>query len=227
MVLKYHHVHYDQGNCFKLHRDYREESGLIYLADRIDALINHNQPILPQLRRLKKEVRDHSGTFYDPRYVDAFMKIADEEYIWLEMNDPAVVLRLNMDDFGSVNMDDARIVELAEACSFLIDFQSHFTAAHSARVASCAASLGSYYGYNEADCFKLKAAGYFHDIGKLAIDVSILDKPGKLTEEEFAIVRSHPYYTYHFLENIDGLDGIRIGWDSIMSASMARAIPSI
>lgn len=45
-------------------------------------------------------------------------------------------------------------------------------------------------------------AGYLHDLGKLAISNKILDKPGRLSEDEFNIIRSHTYYTYHLLEPI-------------------------
>ena len=45
-------------------------------------------------------------------------------------------------------------------------------------------------------------AGYLHDLGKLAVSNEILENPGKLSENEFNIIRSHPYYTYHLLESI-------------------------
>ncbi len=54
----------------------------------------------------------------------------------------------------------------------------------------------------------MKIAGNFHDLGKLAIPNSILEKPGKLTEEEFAIIKQHTYYTYTILNTIGGIDQI-------------------
>ena len=45
-------------------------------------------------------------------------------------------------------------------------------------------------------------AGYLHDLGKLAVSNEILEKPGKLSEDEFNVIRSHTYYTYHLLESI-------------------------
>lgn len=45
-----------------------------------------------------------------------------------------------------------------------------------------------------------------HDLGKLAVPVQILEKPMKLTKDEFNIIKSHPYYTYRILETISGLD---------------------
>ena len=54
----------------------------------------------------------------------------------------------------------------------------------------------------------MEAAGYLHDLGKLAIPNSILEKNGKLTMEEFSLMKSHTYYTYSVLNTIGGLQQI-------------------
>jgi len=56
-------------------------------------------------------------------------------------------------------------------------------------------------------------AGYLHDLGKVTVDNSILEKPGKLNEDEFNIIRAHTYYTYHLLYAIPQFDTIKI-WAS-------------
>ena len=54
----------------------------------------------------------------------------------------------------------------------------------------------------------MEIAGNLHDIGKLAIPNAILNKPGKLTKEEFAVMKSHTYYTYSVIKTIGGLEQI-------------------
>jgi len=54
----------------------------------------------------------------------------------------------------------------------------------------------------------MEVAGNLHDIGKLAIPNSILDKPGKLTKKEMAVMKSHTYYTYFVINTIGGLQQI-------------------
>jgi HD-GYP domain-containing protein (c-di-GMP phosphodiesterase class II) len=54
----------------------------------------------------------------------------------------------------------------------------------------------------------MEVAGNLHDIGKLAVPNSILDKPGKLTKEEMAVMKSHTYYTYFVIDTIGGLQQI-------------------
>jgi len=55
----------------------------------------------------------------------------------------------------------------------------------------------------------MKIAGNLHDLGKLAVPVEILEKPGALTAAEFNIVKAHTYYTYKVLRNFRDMENIR------------------
>ncbi len=57
-------------------------------------------------------------------------------------------------------------------------------------------------GFSPIECNMMLIAGYLHDLGKLAIDNSVLEKPDKLNTEEYQKMRSHSYYTYQLLSNI-------------------------
>ena len=61
---------------------------------------------------------------------------------------------------------------------------------------------------SEDECMMMEIAGNLHDVGKLRVPNAILEKPGKLTEEEFNVVKEHPYYTRWILMNVDGFDKI-------------------
>jgi len=63
---------------------------------------------------------------------------------------------------------------------------------HSNRVSVLCEQFGKTLGFNEDDINKLKTISYLHDIGKIAIDEAILNKPGKLTSEEWEIINKHP-----------------------------------
>ena len=54
----------------------------------------------------------------------------------------------------------------------------------------------------------MEVAGNFHDVGKLVIPSSILDKPGPLTIDEMAVMKSHTYYTYSILKTIGGIENL-------------------
>jgi len=54
----------------------------------------------------------------------------------------------------------------------------------------------------------MEIAGYFHDLGKLRVPKEILEKPGKLSTEEFNIIKSHTYHTYRILSHIPNFETI-------------------
>ncbi|WP_417813596.1 HD-GYP domain-containing protein [Thalassospira alkalitolerans] len=72
-------------------------------------------------------------------------------------------------------------------------------------VTGLACSFASSIGMRRVDIEKLTIAGLLHDIGKVDIPAEILDKPGKLTPEEFDIVRTHPRAGYRFLAKQEGI----------------------
>ena len=80
------------------------------------------------------------------------------------------------------------LVTLANA----IDAKDNYTRGHSERVASYAEDLGSVAGLGRLECRNLKRAGLLHDIGKIGTALEYLNKPGKLTTEEYEQVKLHP-----------------------------------
>ncbi|MDN5304601.1 MAG: hypothetical protein PWP46_1487 [Fusobacteriaceae bacterium] len=77
---------------------------------------------------------------------------------------------------------------------------------HSVNVAVLSFLLAKWLGYNDEKLNKILYAGLLHDIGKLKVDQKVLNKPGKLTEEEFEIVKKHALYTYKVLINFKSID---------------------
>ncbi|MFZ0976353.1 MAG: HD domain-containing phosphohydrolase [Solirubrobacteraceae bacterium] len=82
----------------------------------------------------------------------------------------------------------------------MIDAKSPFTARHSVRVAEIADGIASVLRFDPDGRRTLKRASLLHDIGKLAISSRILDKPDKLTDEEFRAIQTHPVHTLRILE---------------------------
>jgi cyclic di-GMP phosphodiesterase len=84
------------------------------------------------------------------------------------------------------------LVSLANA----LDAKDNYTRGHSERVAAYAEALGGAVGLDRAERRNLRRAGLLHDIGKIGIPVSYLQKPGPLTTEEYEIVKQHPAIGY-------------------------------
>jgi HD-GYP domain-containing protein (c-di-GMP phosphodiesterase class II) len=142
--------------------------------------------------------RRRRGRWFDPQLVRAFERICDDRRFWTALEAPDVSAWEPAD--VALSADDARLDRIAEAFARVIDAKSPFTARHSERVAEIAEGIGAILGFDFDERARIRRAGLLHDIGKLAISNRILDKPGKLTDEEFAIVRTHPVFSLQILQ---------------------------
>ena len=75
-----------------------------------------------------------------------------------------------------------------------------YTYTHSVNVATVSIFIGTKLGLSKKDITDLGMGAFLHDIGKIKIPIEILNKPGKLTDEEFKIMKLHPAYTYKIIE---------------------------
>lgn len=89
------------------------------------------------------------------------------------------------------------------ALSTLSAWRDPYTASHQARVATLARAIGQEIGMSSKELEGLYIAGLLHDIGKVAVPIEILCKPGKITTNEFGIIRSHPQVGYDILHGIN------------------------
>ena len=146
-------------------------------------------------------VRKRRGRWFDPRVADAYLSIAADDPLWPRMRDGAVIEALLADDpDGTPAMADGdRLDRIAEAFGDVIDAKSPYTARHSARVARFAVAIGAHLGLEPEALRTLRRAALLHDVGKLGLSNSILDKPGRLTAAEFAQVKMHPHYSERIL----------------------------
>lgn len=90
----------------------------------------------------------------------------------------------------------------------IIDAKSTFTGEHSTRVTAYAVELAEYFQFERSRIQTLEQAALLHDIGKLGVPNSILEKPSKLTDEEFTQVKLHPRLSANILSSIRGWDRV-------------------
>ena len=92
-----------------------------------------------------------------------------------------------------------------EGWSRALDLRDKETEGHTQRVTTLSVRLAIRLGLSENEIVHLRRGGLLHDIGKMGVTDTILNKPGPLTEEEFAIMRQHPGYAYDMLMPISYL----------------------
>lgn len=95
-----------------------------------------------------------------------------------------------------------------EALARTVDAKSLWTAGHSERVAELSGKIAEAMGFPEEDIILLTRGGLMHDIGKIGISLSILDKPDRLTDDEYQEVKNHPSIGVKILEPIDAFSNI-------------------
>ena len=156
----------------------------------------------------EEEVRQRSGTWFDPDMVDAFLAVARHATFWHTLNGPKLEAQVFAMEPGGHEavLDEDYLDDIAEAFGQVVDAKSPYTAGHSARVGLYTALLGESMAIPESRRRWLKRGALLHDVGKLGVSNTILDKPGKLDDAEWAAVRKHAVYTESILGRIRNFD---------------------
>ena len=89
-----------------------------------------------------------------------------------------------------------------------IDAKSPWTAGHSERVSQMAVAIARVMGLDEVELERLYRGGLLHDIGKIGVPATIIDKKGRLTDEEMAVMRSHVTIGARILEPLTALEDV-------------------
>ena len=97
---------------------------------------------------------------------------------------------------------------IARGFAEVVDAKSPFTSQHSQRTAELSVRIAEHLGFGRDERAGILRAALLHDIGKLSVPNSILDKPGPLTAAEWETVRMHPYYTLRILNHIRGFESL-------------------
>lgn len=101
--------------------------------------------------------------------------------------------------------------EMIEAFAKTIDMKDKYTRGHSTRVAEYTAMLARELGYDDETVEKYYNIALLHDIGKIGVPPEVLNKPGKLTDQEFGIIKSHSALGFNVLKDISIMPELAIG----------------
>ncbi len=92
-----------------------------------------------------------------------------------------------------------------------LEAKDQYTSGHSSRVAELSLALAKDLGLSAKECERINKSAILHDIGKIGIDDSVLRKPGKLTEQEFELIKRHPVIGHDILKNIGPFESLLPG----------------
>jgi HD-GYP domain-containing protein (c-di-GMP phosphodiesterase class II) len=156
--------------------------------------------------------RERGGRWFDPTLVNAAQDLEEDLARWCALDEHALQQEVRDAEPGDAALlaGHGTLDRIAEGFAAVVDAKSPFTATHSARVTEIAVGIAEGMGFAPPELAELRRAGLLHDLGKLSIPNSILDKPGALTAEEWELVRLHPFFTECVIQRIRGFGSLAV-----------------
>ena len=198
--VRYHHTRWEDLPP-DLDIQLKENANLIFLSDRLDVAYcnfvwaNPHYKVLQHKQDILDVLHPYENSLFSETLFSAARKAVEKDSFWLELRDEyldhAIFETLSYGDHQlTLHFDE--IEALGELISQIVDAKSPFTHYHSLRVADLTYVIASYLGYDEYLKRTLRLAGLLHDVGKLRTPDEILEKPGTLSPDELAQMKSHP-----------------------------------
>jgi HD-GYP domain-containing protein (c-di-GMP phosphodiesterase class II) len=152
-------------------------------------------------------LEQRSGTWFDPEFVRIARSLQRRGTLWnncsptdAEQDTRQAVL--DLDSGRRHQLDSSQIDRICEAFAEVVDAKSHFTFSHSQGVADAAFGIAQAMGLTRDRAQLVRRAALLHDIGKLGVANTILDKKSQLSPKEWKAVYEHPRITRRILERI-------------------------
>lgn len=160
----------------------------------------------------QREVRERSGLWFDPQVAAAFERVAARRPFWEMLASPEIETAIfSLEPAQRIEIaDDDYLDDIAAAFAKVVDSKSPYTRGHSERVALFADLIAEEMGCDAVTRRRLRRAALLHDIGKLGVSNEVLDKPGKLSDAEFAAVREHALHSETILSRIGALKDLAV-----------------
>jgi HD-GYP domain-containing protein (c-di-GMP phosphodiesterase class II) len=207
--IRYHHERADGRGPFRLSEGYYPLGAeLIAAADMID-VGRHLQRVMPEeLPELRNAIEADIHCRFTFRAGSALLAVLDEAMLASLKDDCIVQTLCGTVPVWTMDMEDPALIPIAELIGRIIDHKSAFTRVHTTQIANRAWVMAEHYGCDRAQKIQLYLAAALHDIGKLATPSEVLEKPGKLTPEEFAIIKNHVAQTRIMMTGAESLEQI-------------------
>lgn len=153
------------------------------------------------------ELQQRAGHWLDPELVRIALQLEGNIDFIAALGAPSIAPHvLSMSPARARHpLDEEYFDRIVSAFGKIVDAKSPFTAGHSSRVAVFSTLIAEEMGMDEEDRNWLKRAALLHDLGKLGVSNTILDKPGRLDQQEWEKIKKHAVFTREILEKISPL----------------------
>jgi len=209
-VIRYHHENHNGSGFFGISgNDIPLLSQIVHLADFLDINFDLAQLDFQKREEVKHYVVRGKNQYFSPDAVNAFLSFSHKERFWADLsfyNVTEVLNRIAPQITYEYSWED--IIPISDTFMKIIDSKSKFTYNHSRGITEKIKIMSDFYDFNTEKKLKLHIAANLHDLGKLYIPNSILEKPGKLDPFEFSEIKKHSYFTKLALDKIPGFEDI-------------------
>jgi putative nucleotidyltransferase with HDIG domain len=158
-----------------------------------------SRSIVKPIAGIVARLRTAGPTGVLPQFEDNSSSIREIHELISNYNHAAVAVRQARD-----NLQDA-YVQFVGSLANALDARDRYTAGHSRRVSDLSTATAAAMGLSPRHVERIRVGALLHDIGKIGVADAVLQKPGRLTDEEFAQVKEHPVIGRRILEGVGGL----------------------
>ena len=154
-------------------------------------------------------VKERRKSWFDPQLSDLVLKWRTDSEWWTWLRDSAPEVEVTaMEPADPQRVVNDRGLDLvAQSFADIVDAKSPFTYRHSTNVSRWARAIGAKFFSDEGELVRLSRAGLLHDVGKLGVSNTILDKNGPLDDAEREQVQAHPVHTWEILRRVRVFSG--------------------
>lgn len=180
-----HHIRWELlKDQDQLSEQLKEIAQLIHLADRIDVSISLEKKTWAQTLKM---LNNQTNSAFAPHILKLATDLDFQDSIEQEWRQDSAYLEF----LTRIPLSPKDTTDYLKMLVFIIDFRSHYTVTHTITTTSISYELGKLINLSEEKLNLVLCGALLHDLGKIAIPVEILENPGKLNEEDMAIMRTH------------------------------------
>jgi HD-GYP domain-containing protein (c-di-GMP phosphodiesterase class II) len=208
-IVLYHHERADGRGAFgRREGNFPAGAALIALADTLDLNFPLSGTAGEDLEKLRAHIASEAGKAFTRDAVEAALNILDAHMLEQLRDEHIRETSEKLIPPWVAGMGDSAVFRLAALAARIIDYKSAFTRQHSMQIANRAWLMAGYCNFAPELRAQMYLAAALHDLGKLATPLHILDKPGPLTSDEFAIIKDHSRGTHDLLATVGGLEDV-------------------
>ncbi len=210
-VIHYHHERADGYGPFKLKAEKTPLfSRLIHLADHLDVEFHLHEISREKYDKVRAYVQEQIGVAFDKEVAEVFLSAFTYEWAQAMTGNKVRSLLMERLPHEKEEVTGRELKKIAGLFAKIIDYKSGFTCRHSLGIAEKSARMAEWYGWDQEAQDEMYFTGALHDLGKLMTSEDILEKPAKLTDEEYKEIKNHALGTYQILRSVTGLEEITL-----------------